>query len=133
MRKILPLRLEISSEPMPPTAQQISSFGLCEYGKLPAPTEPSWRSTCPLGGANMCAQSWFNANLVRLQKAVLCANCDVISEGLNGHCAACGSEALLALSQLLGGTIEAGFPLTIPASTQTANTPAPSGYFSAAA
>ena len=81
----------------------------------------------------MCAQSWFNANLVRLQKAVLCANCDVISEGLNGHCAACGSEALLALSQLLGGTIEAGFPHTIPASTQTANTPARSGYFSAAA
>jgi hypothetical protein len=30
----------------------------------------------------------------------------VISEGLNGHCAACGSEALLQLQQLLGCTAE---------------------------
>jgi hypothetical protein len=54
----------------------------------------------------MSAQTWFNANLVCLQKAVLCANCEVISEGLNGHCAACGSEALLSLHRLLGGAIE---------------------------
>lgn len=60
----------------------------------------------------MSAQAWSNANLVRLQKAVLCANCDVISEGLNGHCAACGSEALLALSRVLGGTIQTDLPLT---------------------
>jgi hypothetical protein len=37
----------------------------------------------------------------------LCANCEVISEGLNGHCAACGSEALLRLHELLGGTADA--------------------------
>ena len=61
----------------------------------------------------MSAQAWCNANLVRLQKAVLCANCDVISEGLNGHCAACGSEALLALSRVLGGTIQADLPLAL--------------------
>jgi hypothetical protein len=54
----------------------------------------------------MTAQAWLNTNLVCLQKAVLCANCEVISEGLNGHCAACGSQALLRLSRLLGGTIE---------------------------
>lgn len=60
----------------------------------------------------MSAHAWSNANLVRLQKAVLCANCDVISEGLNGHCAACGSEALLALSRVLGGTIQADLQLT---------------------
>ena len=51
----------------------------------------------------MNTQPWLHANLVRLQKAVLCANCEVISEGLNGHCTACGSEALLGLNQLLGG------------------------------
>jgi len=57
---------------------------------------------------------WLNTNLVRLHKAVLCANCEVISEDLNGHCAACGSEALLRLNHLLGGTTDAdlGFPLT---------------------
>jgi hypothetical protein len=66
----------------------------------------------PQTGVNqMSAHAWSNANLVRLQKAVLCANCDVISEGLNGHCAACGSEALLALSRVLGGTIQTDLPL----------------------
>ena len=51
----------------------------------------------------MSAQPWLHTNIVRLGKAVLCANCDVISEGLNGHCASCGSEALLRLNELLGG------------------------------
>jgi hypothetical protein len=54
----------------------------------------------------MSAQVWLCTNLVRLQKAALCANCEVISEGLNGHCAGCGSQSLLGLSRLLGGTIE---------------------------
>jgi hypothetical protein len=54
----------------------------------------------------MIAQVWLNTNLVRLHKAVLCANCEVISEGLNGHCAGCGSQSLLSLSRILGGTIE---------------------------
>ncbi len=48
----------------------------------------------------------LNTNLVCLQKAVLCANCEVISEGLNARCGACGSQALLRLSPLVGGTIE---------------------------
>jgi hypothetical protein len=50
----------------------------------------------------MAAEIWLNTNLVRLQKALLCANCDVISEGLNGHCAGCGSESLLSLRTILG-------------------------------
>jgi hypothetical protein len=49
------------------------------------------------------SQLWLDANLVCLQRAVLCANCDVISEGKNDHCAGCGSQALLSLSKLLGG------------------------------
>ena len=53
----------------------------------------------------MTAQVWLKTNLVCLQKAVLCANCEVISEGLNGHCAACGSQSLLRLSRVLGGAI----------------------------
>jgi len=51
-----------------------------------------------------------NTNLVRLQSAVLCANCEVISEGTNGHCAACGSQALLALSRILGGPLTTRMP-----------------------
>jgi hypothetical protein len=54
----------------------------------------------------MADQPWFHTDLVRLQKAVLCANCELISEGLNGHCAACGSESLLRLSRVLGGAVE---------------------------
>jgi hypothetical protein len=54
----------------------------------------------------MSASVWLYTNLVRLQKAVLCANCEVISEGLNGHCASCGSQSLLGLSRVLGGTIK---------------------------
>ena len=50
----------------------------------------------------MTAQDRIDTNLVRLQSAVLCANCEVISEGLNGHCAGCGSQSLLSLSRVLG-------------------------------
>jgi len=54
----------------------------------------------------MTAEVWLDANLVHLQTAVLCANCEVISDGQNGHCAACGGQSLLHLSRILGGTIE---------------------------
>jgi len=70
----------------------------------------------------MSAQPWLHANIVRLKKAVLCANCEVISEGLNGHCAACGSEALLGLNELLGGPAgsELNFDLTPMLNERTA-------------
>jgi hypothetical protein len=80
----------------------------------------------------MSAHAWSNANLVRLQEAVLCVNCDVISEGVNGHCAACGSEALLALSRVLGGTIQTGLSL-LPDLPQVAPKVARRNYLSAAA
>jgi hypothetical protein len=51
-----------------------------------------------------------NTNLVRLQNAVLCANCELISEANNGHCVACGSQALLSLGKLLGGSVGAEMP-----------------------
>jgi hypothetical protein len=49
-------------------------------------------------------------NLIHLQSAVLCANCEVVSEGTNGHCAACGSQALLSLSRFLGGPLASSMP-----------------------
>jgi hypothetical protein len=64
-------------------------------------------SRCPLGKMNsrpprakssvMCFPSAHLADISRL-----CANCEVISEGNNGHCAACDSQALLSLGKLLG-------------------------------
>jgi hypothetical protein len=66
----------------------------------------------------MDMQPWLHADLVRLKKAVLCANCEVISEGVNGHCAACGSEALLRLNQLLGGTAESELNFDITSSVK---------------
>ncbi len=60
----------------------------------------------------MSADLYLNANLVCLRKAVLCANCEMISEGRNARCGACGSQALLRLSGLLGGTIEAELTYT---------------------
>ena len=69
----------------------------------------------------MTDQTWRNANLVRLRKAVLCANCEVISEGLNGHCAGCGSQSLLGLSSVLGGTIEPELSFSVANSTQVSD------------
>jgi hypothetical protein len=74
----------------------------------------------------------LNANLICLRKAVLCANCDVISDGANGHCAACGSQALLSLSRLLGGTIDAEVSLPLGSSSFAAE-PNKAHYLSAAA
>ena len=52
---------------------------------------------------NVSAQLY--RNLVRLQRAVLCADCEVISETNNGHRDACASQALLNLSRILGGSL----------------------------
>jgi hypothetical protein len=68
----------------------------------------------------MNTQPWLQADFVRLTKAVLCANCEVISEGLNGHCTACGSEALLRLNQLLGSTAESELTLDVTSFRETA-------------
>jgi hypothetical protein len=40
-------------------------------------------------------------NLIPLQQAVLCANCEVISDSKNGHCIVCGSPSLLNLARVL--------------------------------
>jgi hypothetical protein len=51
--------------------------------------------------------SWLNdLNFVPLQAAVLCADCEVITENRGGHCRICGGRALLSLANVLGGPIE---------------------------
>lgn len=81
----------------------------------------------------MSAQAWLHADLVRLHKAVLCANCEVISEGLNGHCTACGSEALLSLNRLLGGALDAEVSLALSGHAHSATQGERLPGFSAAA
>ena len=81
----------------------------------------------------MTAQVWLNMNLVCLQKAVLCANCEVISEGLNGHCAGCGSQSLLRLSRVLGGTIESDLSVVFATSAHVVTDDIPVRSLSAAA
>lgn len=46
-----------------------------------------------------------NLNAVCLQNAVLCADCEVISDSPHDTCCVCGSRSLLSLSCVLGGTL----------------------------
>lgn len=47
-------------------------------------------------------------NLIPLQQAVLCANCEVVSDSKNGHCIVCGSPSLLNLARALSGSNRMG-------------------------
>ena len=44
-------------------------------------------------------------NFVPLQGAVLCADCEVITENHGGHCRICGGAALLSITRVLGGPV----------------------------
>lgn len=46
-------------------------------------------------------------NAICLQNAVLCADCEVISDSPNETCRVCGSRSLLSLSYILGGALPA--------------------------
>ena len=45
------------------------------------------------------------AHFLSLQKAVFCAECELISENNTAYCLACGSQAMLSLSRVLGGSL----------------------------
>jgi hypothetical protein len=44
-------------------------------------------------------------NAVALQNAVLCAECDVVSDSPHDRCMVCGSHSLVNISHMLGGTL----------------------------
>ena len=51
---------------------------------------------------------WMTAkdvSFIRLQAAVFCAECELISQNNTSNCLACGSQALLNLSRLMGGSL----------------------------
>ncbi len=43
-------------------------------------------------------------NTVRLLDAVLCANCEMISDSSGESCSVCGSKSLLSVARVLGGS-----------------------------
>lgn len=47
----------------------------------------------------------LDVNAVCLQNAVLCAECEVISDSRHDVCRICGSRSLLSLSCVLGGRL----------------------------
>jgi GAF domain-containing protein len=51
---------------------------------------------------------WFkarDAHFLGLQTAVFCVACELISENNTPHCLACGSQAMISLSRMLGGSL----------------------------
>ena len=46
----------------------------------------------------------YDLNAVRLQRAVLCVDCDVISDSPHADCLVCGSRSLLPLARVLNPT-----------------------------
>jgi hypothetical protein len=54
-------------------------------------------------------------NTVHLLSAVLCADCEVISDSASDVCEVCGSRSLLSLGRVLGGTIGDERAVLVPA------------------
>jgi hypothetical protein len=53
----------------------------------------------------MDATEKTDVNAICLQNAVLCADCEVISDSAHETCLVCGSHSLMSLSRVLGGTL----------------------------
>jgi len=65
-------------------------------------------------------------NAICLKKAVLCVDCDVVSDSPHDYCLVCGSRSLFNVGRLLGGmpkesakVIEAQAPATLQTSVLT--------------
>jgi len=54
---------------------------------------------------NMRAEEFRPLNSISLQNAVLCAECDFVSDSPHDHCLVCGSRSLFNISRLLGGLL----------------------------
>lgn len=58
-------------------------------------------------------------DIVPLENAVLCAECEVISASISDNCPACGSRSLLCLSRVLGGSIGQTRAVLLPITEMT--------------
>jgi len=56
-------------------------------------------------GIESIAQRGRVLNAVALQNAVLCAECDVVSDSPHDTCLVCGSRSLLNIARMFGGNL----------------------------
>jgi len=58
-----------------------------------------------------------NVNAVALQKAVLCAECDVVSDSPQDRCLVCGSRSLFNIARMFGGNLPKDRAALLPSET----------------
>jgi len=56
-------------------------------------------------GGDVVLPAGRRINAVALQKAVLCAECDVVSDSPHDTCLVCGSRSLFNISHIFGGDL----------------------------
>ncbi|MFZ0308528.1 MAG: hypothetical protein WAL89_10150 [Candidatus Sulfotelmatobacter sp.] len=56
-------------------------------------------------------------NAVALQNAVLCAECDVVSDSPNDRCLVCGSSSLFNIARMFGGNLPKDRAALVPSET----------------
>src|ERR1700680_2917436 len=56
-------------------------------------------------GKTVYGTSFKDVNFVPLQSATFCVQCELISNNSKPYCLACGSQSLLGLSRVLGGSM----------------------------
>ena len=57
-------------------------------------------------------------NAVALQNAVLCADCDVVSDSPHDRCLVCGSRSLFNIARMFGGNLPQNRAALIPSEAQ---------------
>lgn len=62
-------------------------------------------------------------NAICLKSAVLCAECDVVSDSPHDHCLVCGSRSLFNIARLLGGSLPKERVKLVEANVQEASAP----------
>jgi|GEM_PF-1005870 hypothetical protein len=62
-------------------------------------------------------------NAVCLQNAVLCVECEVVSNSPHDHCLVCGSHSLFSLSRVLGGPLAGRRATVVETQTPEVNAP----------
>jgi hypothetical protein len=56
-------------------------------------------------------------NAIALQNAVLCAECDVVSDSPHDTCLVCGSRSLLNIARMFGGALPQNRAALVPLET----------------
>ena len=60
------------------------------------------------------------SNAIALQNAVLCAECDVVTDSPHDTCLVCGSRSLFNIARMLGGNLPQNRIASVPSETMEA-------------